>query len=88
MRHRNDCTLSIAVENVRCSTNSIHAVVAGRFVNSAGDSVLVEFAGVVNAVQCVVEIQTTEIQTALKTENASLPPEGGWSSASAATWAT
>jgi class 3 adenylate cyclase len=83
MRHRNDCTLSIAVENVRCSTNSIHAVVAGRFVNSAGDSVLVEFAGVVNAVQCVVEIQTT-----LKTENAPLPPEGGWSSASASTWAT
>ena len=42
----------------------------GRFVNSAGDSVLAEFASVVNAVQCVVEIQT-----ALKAENASLPPE-------------
>ena len=26
----------------------------GRFVNSAGDSVLAEFAGVVNAVQCAV----------------------------------
>ncbi len=42
----------------------------GRFVNSAGDSVLAEFASVVNAVQCAVEIQTT-----LKTENAPLPPE-------------
>jgi adenylate cyclase len=42
----------------------------GRFVNSAGDSVLAEFASVVNAVQCAVEIQTT-----LKAENASLPSE-------------
>ncbi len=42
----------------------------GRFVNSAGDSVLAEFASVVNAVQCAVEIQTT-----LKTENANIPPE-------------
>ena len=42
----------------------------GRFVNSAGDSVLAEFASVVNAVQCAVEIQTTP-----KAENANLPPE-------------
>src|ERR1700758_4165973 len=42
----------------------------GRFVNSAGDSVLAEFASVVNAVQCAVEIQTT-----LKAENGNLPPE-------------
>src|SRR6202049_1988588 len=42
----------------------------GRFVNSAGDSVLAEFASVVNAVQCAVEIQAT-----LKAENAPLPPE-------------
>src|SRR5260370_13363492 len=42
----------------------------GRFVNSAGDSVLAEFASVVNAVQCAVEIQTT-----LKAENANLAPE-------------
>src|SRR5580692_11625485 len=42
----------------------------GRFVNSAGDSVLAEFASVVNAVQCAVEIQT-----ALKAENASVQPE-------------
>jgi adenylate cyclase len=42
----------------------------GRFVNSAGDSVLAEFASVVNAVQCAVEIQG-----ALKGENEKLPPE-------------
>jgi adenylate cyclase len=42
----------------------------GRFVNSAGDSVVAEFASVVNAVQCAVEIQTT-----LKAENANIPPE-------------
>jgi adenylate cyclase len=42
----------------------------GRFVNSAGDSVLAEFASVVNAVQCGVEIQT-----ALKAENAGLSAE-------------
>jgi adenylate cyclase len=42
----------------------------GRFVNSAGDSVLAEFASVVNAVQCAVEIQTT-----LRAENANIPPE-------------
>jgi adenylate cyclase len=42
----------------------------GRFVNSAGDSVLAEFASVVNAVQCAVEIQST-----LKSENANLPPD-------------
>src|SRR5882724_4372086 len=42
----------------------------GRFVNSAGDSVLAEFASVVEAVNCAVDIQT-----GLKAENASLPPE-------------
>jgi adenylate cyclase len=42
----------------------------GRFVNSAGDSVLAEFASVVNAVQCAVECQT-----ALKAENANLPSD-------------
>jgi adenylate cyclase len=41
----------------------------GRFVNSAGDSVLAEFASVVNAVQCAIEVQT-----ALKAENSNLPP--------------
>jgi adenylate cyclase len=42
----------------------------GRFVNSAGDSVLAEFASVVEAVNCAVDIQT-----ALKAENAKLPRE-------------
>jgi adenylate cyclase len=42
----------------------------GRFVNSAGDSVLAEFASVVEAVNGAVDIQT-----ALETENAKLPPE-------------
>ena len=41
----------------------------GRFVSSAGDSVLAEFASVVEAVNSAVEIQT-----ALKSENANLPP--------------
>jgi adenylate cyclase len=39
----------------------------GRFVNSAGDSVLAEFASVVNAVQCAVDTQTM-----LNAENANL----------------
>jgi adenylate cyclase len=42
----------------------------GRFVNSAGDSVLAEFSSVVEAVNCAVEIQT-----GLKAENIALPPE-------------
>src|SRR5215469_14898103 len=42
----------------------------GRFVSSAGDSVLAEFASVVNAVECAVETQG-----ALKVQNASLAPE-------------
>src|ERR1700687_1444961 len=42
----------------------------GRFVNSAGDSVLAEFASVVEAVNCAVEIQT-----GLKVQNASIAPE-------------
>src|ERR1700682_4451068 len=42
----------------------------GRFVTSAGDSVLAEFASVVEAVNCAVDIQT-----GLKAENASVAPE-------------
>src|SRR5258706_11980574 len=42
----------------------------GRFVNSAGDSVLAEFASVVEAVNCAVDIQT-----GLKEENGKLTPE-------------
>src|SRR5258706_9161026 len=41
----------------------------GRFVNSAGDSVLAEFASVVEAVNCA-----GDIQPALKSEKAKLPP--------------
>src|ERR1700746_3804435 len=41
----------------------------GRFVNSAGDSVLAEFTSVVEAVKCAVDIQPS-----LKGENAGLPP--------------
>src|SRR5215469_10986466 len=40
----------------------------GRFVNSAGDSVLAEFASVVEAVNCAVAVQK-----ALRAENAGLP---------------
>jgi adenylate cyclase len=40
----------------------------GRIVGTAGDSVLAEFASVVDAVQCAVEMQTT-----LRRENATLP---------------
>jgi len=42
----------------------------GRFVNSAGDSVLAEFASVVKAVNCAVEIQSAVIAA-----NANLPPK-------------
>src|SRR5262245_41942144 len=42
----------------------------GRIVGTAGDSVLAEFASVVDAVQCAVVIQTT-----LKVENANLPSD-------------
>src|SRR6202011_755416 len=42
----------------------------GRFVNEAGDSVVAEFASVVEAVNCAVDIQT-----GLSAENASIPPE-------------
>jgi class 3 adenylate cyclase len=42
----------------------------GRFVNEAGDSVLAEFASVVEAVNCAVEIQS-----GLKRENSNLPPK-------------
>src|SRR5215469_18427920 len=41
----------------------------GRFVSSAGDSVLSEFTSVVEAVNCAIEIQT-----ALRSANADLPP--------------
>jgi adenylate cyclase len=37
----------------------------GRFVNSAGDGVLAEFASVVNAIQCAVEIQAKALSVGL-----------------------
>jgi adenylate cyclase len=53
-----------------CSTDSLIERHQGRFVNSAGDSVLAEFASVVEAVSSAVSIQT-----AIKTENAKLPTD-------------
>ena len=49
--------------------DSLIEIHRGRFVNSAGDSVLAEFTSVVEAVNCAVEIQAT-----LKAENRNLPP--------------
>jgi adenylate cyclase len=54
----------------RETTDSCIAQHYGRIVNTAGDSVLAEFASAVDAVQCAVEIQY-----ALKAKNAELPPE-------------
>jgi adenylate cyclase len=42
----------------------------GRFVTSAGDSVLAEFASIVSAMECAIEIQN-----AVQTENTQLPRE-------------
>src|SRR5215510_13443629 len=42
----------------------------GRIVGTAGDSVLAEFASVIDAVRCAVVIQTT-----LKAENTNLAPD-------------
>src|SRR5229473_5682053 len=49
-------------------TDSLIRQHRGRFVGSAGDSVLAEFASVVDAVRCAVEIQQQ-----LKARNADLP---------------
>jgi adenylate cyclase len=57
-----------ALSACRKITDSLIERHHGRFVNSAGDSVLAEFASVVEAVNCAVDIQN-----ALKIENASLP---------------
>src|SRR5580692_5914670 len=54
----------------RCLIDTAIAEHHGRFVNSAGDSVLAEFASVVDAVSCAVEIQI-----AIKAANADSPPE-------------
>ena len=51
-------------------TDSLIQQHRGRFVGSAGDSVLAEFASVVDAVQCAVAIQRE-----LKSKNAELPAQ-------------
>ncbi|MBV8056870.1 MAG: adenylate/guanylate cyclase domain-containing protein [Deltaproteobacteria bacterium] len=58
------CTLSA----YRTITDSLIGRHHGRFVNSAGDSILAEFASVVEAVTCAVAIQTE-----LRAENRSCP---------------
>src|SRR5215472_10505569 len=61
------------IRNLSAHRRTIDALIEqhhGRFVNSAGDSVLAEFTSVLEAVNCAVEIQTS-----LKPENAALPPE-------------
>ena len=55
----------------------------GRFVNSAGDSVLAEFASVVEAVNCAVSIQTRS-RSRMRIHRRS----AGWNSVSASIWAT
>jgi class 3 adenylate cyclase len=74
------------VSTLNSYRNIIDSLIArhhGRFVGSAGDSVLAEFASVVEAVQCAVEIQAFErTRTPVCRQNA------GWSFASASTSAT
>src|SRR6516164_500164 len=55
----------------------------GRIVKTTGDGVPVEFASVVDAVRCAVEMQQ-----AIAGRNADVPPKNAWSSGSASTWAT
>ncbi|HKV54052.1 MAG TPA: adenylate/guanylate cyclase domain-containing protein, partial [Candidatus Binataceae bacterium] len=69
MREDEEATLR-SLSSHRKIIDNLIAQHHGRFVNSAGDSVLAEFASVVNAVQCAVEAQR-----ALKAENALLVPE-------------
>src|SRR5216683_1816646 len=69
MGQNEEATLS-TLTAYRRIIDSLIAQHRGRFVNSAGDSVLVEFASVVKAVNCAVAVQT-----ALNAENANLSPE-------------
>jgi adenylate cyclase len=69
MGQNEEATLS-TLTSYRRIIDSLIAQHRGRFVNSAGDSVLVEFASVVEAVNCAVAVQT-----ALNAENANLSPE-------------
>ena len=59
-----------ALHASRAITDSLIAQHQGRIVGTAGDSILAEFASVVEAVQCAVEIQQ-----ALKTRNSAVPAE-------------
>src|ERR1700693_4458194 len=69
MGENEEATLS-TLSSSRKLTDSLLEQHHGRFVNSVGDSVLAEFASVVNAVQCAAEIQTR-----LKAENGNLPSD-------------
>jgi adenylate cyclase len=59
-----------ALTSHRSTIDSLIEEHHGRFVNSAGDSVLAEFSSVVEAVNCAVDIQE-----AAAAANANLPPE-------------
>ena len=65
--HDEDGTIRILAAH-RAVIDGIIAFHEGRIIGTAGDSVLAEFASVVKAVRCAVEIQET-----LKTRNDSLP---------------
>jgi adenylate cyclase len=67
---QNEAATLAALSSHRRVIDSLIEEHLGRFVNAAGDSVLAEFASVVNAVECA-----TEIQGALKAENEQLPAE-------------
>src|SRR5713101_6036147 len=69
MGENEEATLS-TLSSYRKLIDSLIEQHRGRFVNSAGDSVVAEFASVVDAVQCAVVIQGT-----LKAENATRQPE-------------
>jgi adenylate cyclase len=60
----------LALTSHRTKIDSLIEQHHGRFVNSAGDSVLAEFASVVEAVNCAIEIQSV-----VASANANLPPE-------------
>jgi class 3 adenylate cyclase len=63
-----EATLSTLTSHRKLIDSSIE-LHRGRFVNSAGDSILAEFASVVEAMNCAIEIQA-----ALKAANANLAP--------------
>ncbi len=67
MGHDEDGTIRVLAAH-RAVIDGIIAFHEGRIIGTAGDSVLAEFASVVEAVRCAVEIQE-----ALKTRNDSLP---------------